>query len=229
MTTKTITTPARFGARIWREAYSRPAEEGEADQTTKEYPAEWAVYQVETGVRMAYAKSEEGAKLAAEKWNAGKMPEVISAKADSAVTLRKLLKPGDEVKTILRKVSSSSMSRRISLIVARDNEVIDITWNAARVMEDKVKQGGKYVQDAGMVVSGCGMDMGFHIVYNLGRYLFPDGFGEIGTHNHQMNQRPTSEAAAIDLVKRGYKFNGRNGDTSGWDNDGGYALKQRWL
>jgi len=201
MATKTNTTPARFEARIWREAYT--TDPGEDNGEPREVAASWAVYQISTGVRMAYAKSEEGAKLAAEKWNAGKMPEVIAAKADSAETLCKLLKPGDEVRTILRKVSASGMSRRISLVIARNNEIIDITWDAARVMEDKVKQGGKYVQDAGMVVQGCGMDMGFHIVYNLGRYLFPDGFAVEGS--------------------------GRNGDTSGHDNDGGYALKQRWM
>ena|ERR1035437_1828097 len=50
---------------------------------------------------------------------------------------------------------------------------------------------------------GCGMDMGFHLVYNLGRTLFPEGFKVEGR--------------------------GRNGDASGWDKDGGYALKQRWI
>lgn len=52
-------------------------------------------------------------------------------------------------------------------------------------------------------IGGCGMDMGFHIAYELGRVLFPEGF-------------------KVDGV-------GRNGDTSGWDNDGGYALYQRWM
>ena len=52
-------------------------------------------------------------------------------------------------------------------------------------------------------VGGCGMDMGFESVYVLGRYLFPEGFKVEGT--------------------------GRNGDTSGWDNDGGYALRHEWM
>ncbi len=50
----------------------------------------------------------------------------------------------------------------------------------------------------GVKVSGCGMDMTFAIVYSLGRTLYPEGFPVTGT--------------------------GRNGDTSGRDSDGGYAL-----
>lgn len=52
-------------------------------------------------------------------------------------------------------------------------------------------------------VGGCGMDMGFHAVYCLSSRLFPEGFAVEGT--------------------------GRNGDMSGWDKDGGYALRHEWL
>ena len=126
-----------------------------------------------------------------------------SAAIESAQTLRNLLKPGDTAKTILRSVSRSGMMRRISLVIARDNEVIDISWDAAQAMGEPTKQRGAWVQVAGIVMPGCGMDMGFALVYNLSRTLFPDGFEVTGY--------------------------GRNGDTSGWDNDGGYALKQAWL
>lgn len=56
----------------------------------------------------------------------------------------------------------------------------------------------------GLRVNGVGMDAGFHAVYSLSAALFPDGF----------------------VVTDKY---GRNGDTSGFDKDGGYALKHRWL
>lgn len=52
-------------------------------------------------------------------------------------------------------------------------------------------------------VTGCGMDMAFWATYNAGRCLFPEGFKVDGR--------------------------GRNGDTSGWDKDGGYALKSTVL
>ena len=52
----------------------------------------------------------------------------------------------------------------------------------------------------GLVIGGCGMDMGFHVVYNLGRAMWPDG-------------TPDPHGT-------------RNGEP---DRDGGYALKHRWL
>lgn len=107
------------------------------------------------------------------------------------------------MKTLLRSVSRSGMMRRISCIIAQDGEVRDITWHVARATGEPVKQRGAYVQDAGIVVNGCGMDMGFSLVYDLSRTLFPDGFSVEGR--------------------------GRSGDVSGHESDGGYALKQIWL
>jgi len=209
-------TPAvRFEARKWQDAYK-----GTDFDDKPESPERWAVYAVDSGVRMAYSKSKEAAKTTAEKWNSGKVPEKIANKAESAADLRKLLKPGDVVKTILRNVSRSGMSRRISMVIARGDEVEDITWDAARVMEDSVKQGGKYVQDAGMVVGGCGMDMGFHIVYSLSRILFPDGFMCCGKGDeHYKGRCPSNDHSNGDRNYRPHKHTG----------DGGYALRQQWL
>lgn len=149
---------------------------------------------------------------------------------ESIETLRKLLSPGDKVYTILRHVSRSGMQRRISLIFAHaQGEIEDITWEAARALGDPVKQGSRYVQDGGMVVNGCGMDMGFHVVYQLSGVLFPNGFGVVGTTKTGLKITPASKKAAADAVKLGTKFYGRNCDKSGWDTDGGYALKQEWL
>lgn len=111
--------------------------------------------------------------------------------------LRKMVNPGDVIYCILRSVSSSGMSRTLSLYVIRDNELRSITSYAADVLQWGTNDKGH------IKVSGCGMDMGFHTVYTLSRYLFKDGFKVEGR--------------------------GRNGDTSGWDNDGGYALKHEWI
>jgi hypothetical protein len=79
------------------------------------------------------------------------------------------LKPGTKVYTILRHVSSSGMSRNISLVIANGDEVIDITYYAAHALEDKLieSKGHRAIR-----VNGCGMDMGFHLVYNLSSVLF---------------------------------------------------------
>lgn len=123
-------------------------------------------------------------------------------RAEAMARLREWLAPGDTVWCVLRHVSRSGMLRVIDFKVARkDGEACDfahIGYNVALAL------GMRYDRKAeGVRVSGCGMDMGFHVVYNIGRALFPDGFKVEGR--------------------------GRNGDTSGHDNDGGYALKHRWL
>jgi hypothetical protein len=73
------------------------------------------------------------------------------------------------VYTVLRSVSSSGMTRHISLKVAQGDDIYDITYLAAQAMGDKLhdKQGYNTIK-----VNGCGMDMGFHLVYSLASVLF---------------------------------------------------------
>jgi len=103
------------------------------------------------------------------------------------------LEPRDTVYTLLRHVSRSGMSRRISLYIARDSEMHNLDFLAAQLV-------GRKEDGQGIACSGCGMDMGFELVYNLGRCLWPNGTPE-----------PHSR---------------RNGEL---DRDGGYALKQSWM
>jgi hypothetical protein len=89
--------------------------------------------------------------------------------------LEEYLKSGDKVYTVLRGApSSSGMTRYISLMVAGldssgNPAVFDITWHAARVLTENLveKNGHRAIK-----VSGAGMDMGFHLVYNLSSVLF---------------------------------------------------------
>lgn len=134
------------------------------------------------------------------------------------------LKPGDTVYCILRHVSRSGMSREIGLVIPRgDGVMLHPNYAAATLLGYRV---GK--RD-GIIVRGCGMDMGFHIVYTLGRVLFPDGFGIEGTAPNGDKVRPATREYAARAVAAGYVFRGRNGDASGWDCDGGYALRHAWL
>lgn len=114
--------------------------------------------------------------------------------------LKKLLKPGDTVYTSLLHVSSSGMTRRIQCFVMKVNQPVCISGSVALLT------GSKHHDQGGVVVGGCGMDMGFSLVYSLSRSLFPKGFkvGRKGTR-------------------------ARNGDSTGYDTDGGYALNQRWM
>jgi hypothetical protein len=109
--------------------------------------------------------------------------------------LRELLKPGETVYTILRHVSASGMSRVIDLFIMRGNEPRRITWSVAQAL------GYAYDQKReGLGVSGCGMDMGFHVVYSLARVIF--------------NDRVIYQKKATGQVG---------------SNDAGYLLNQRWM
>lgn len=95
--------------------------------------------------------------------------------------LLELLKPGDKVFCILRHVSRSGMMRLISPVIFRAHEVeppsigvlgaIHLDNPVAAVLDWPSKGTGE-----GIKVTGCGMDMGFHLVYSLSWALFKDGY-----------------------------------------------------
>lgn len=143
--------------------------------------------------------------------------------AQTKEKLRKVFPVGALVQTQLLHVSSSGMSRRISVLAAVDGRVVRMDHDVALAIGYSVSDNG------GMIVGGCGMDMGFHVAYSLGRALYPQGFGTTGTRADGKTTRPKDIKAARRAVKAGYAFRGRNGDMSGWDNDGGYALAHQWL
>jgi hypothetical protein len=121
--------------------------------------------------------------------------------------LHEVLAPGMTVSTITRHVSRSGMNRSISLVIVEEDEPWDISWLAARAMEDKIDQ-----NHGGIKISGGGMDMGFALVYNLGRTLYPDAFDCIG------DRCPANDHS-----------NGDRDYTPHRHSDGGYALRHRWL
>lgn len=132
------------------------------------------------------------------------MTKLQKARQTVAVNqLRAILKPGDTVTTECAHVSKSGMMRMLRLFVKDETEGLrNITTTVADALGENATDRPGFGYRV-LKVTGCGMDMGFATVYSLSRVLFPDGFAVEGR--------------------------GRNGDTSGHDNDGGYALKQRWL
>jgi hypothetical protein len=84
--------------------------------------------------------------------------------------LAKYLKPGDTVYTILRHKSDSGMYRAIELITIQDNYPCRLSRDAAVLLE------GYDQKWEACRASGAGMDMGFHLVYNLAFALFGDGY-----------------------------------------------------
>lgn len=80
----------------------------------------------------------------------------------------RFLTADDVIYTIVMKVSSSGMSRRIKFFAIRDNEPVYLTWAVGVLLEAPVN-------DDGVLVQGCGMDMGWHSVYRLSGILCESG------------------------------------------------------
>ena len=102
-----------------------------------------------------------------------KLTKIQQTTRDEAkARLLEVVKPGDTVRCILRHVSVSGMSRVIDLIIiSSTGEVSHIGYNAAEALGwgyDRKREGVR--------VAGCGMDMGFHLVYSLAYVLFNDGY-----------------------------------------------------
>ena len=90
---------------------------------------------------------------------------------DAVRELREILKPGDTVYTNLKHVSRSGMSRVIMPFIIRDNSPRYLGWTVSKAIDERYNR-----EKEGIVMGGCGMDMGFELVYRLSRVLFPDGF-----------------------------------------------------
>ena len=131
-------------------------------------------------------------------------------RTEAADRLREWIAPGDTLYTILRHRSSSGMLRVIDIYklpTEVDGRPLAIGWNAAIAMDDR------YDRDRnGIRVGGAGMDMGFHLVYNLGATLWPAGY-----------ECPGDRCQSNDHT------NGDRDYTPHHHDDGGYALRHSWL
>ncbi len=111
------------------------------------------------------------------------------------------------VHTVLRHVSQSGMMRHIDVIYIKDNKPTNLNLYIEKLGLYKRKKDGWSLR-----VSGCGMDMGFSVVYNLSSVLFKDNFFCIGKN-----------------CKSNDHINGDKNYKPHKHSDGGYLLKQEWL
>lgn len=120
--------------------------------------------------------------------------------------------PGTKVYTMLRHVSKSGMYRCISLFVIRDGEPVCIDYWASRLLE------GYDDRHRGCRASGCGMDMGFHLVHNLGYTLYPDGYDCTGRADDYSHYCPSNDHS-----------NGDRDYSPHHHSSGGYAFRHTWM
>ncbi len=123
-------------------------------------------------------------------------------KAQQIKDLRKLLKRcNNKVFGIVKSVSSSGMSRNIDFYafecVKGEVKKHWLSYRIAGLLDYSFNDNKESVK-----VSGCGMDMIFSVVYNLGSCLYPKGDGKTIT--------------------------GRNGSKEA-ETDGGYLLTSEYL
>ena len=119
------------------------------------------------------------------------------------------IQPGDTVHTILRHVSRSGMMRVISLIyIDKNGATRNISGLAAKAMDMTLDR-----DRFGIKIGGCGMDMGFDLVYSLARTLFAGG--------HECSGQETCLSNDHSNGDRNYEPHHHK--------DSGYALKHKWL
>ncbi len=136
------------------------------------------------------------------------MTNAQKAERDEAIEfLRARIVPGDRLYTTMTHVSSSGMSRSIKVILIRDNDSMDISGFAGRALGWRCDD-----RRGGVKVSGCGMDMGFHIVYSLSSVLFPNG------HTCTGKGCPSNDHNNGD---RNYRRHNHQ--------SGGYAIRHSWM
>lgn len=131
---------------------------------------------------------------------------------EALAELRKIVKPGDEIRCILRHRSSSGMQRSISFLkIDGRGRVFDLDGMIARAFDYKLD-----LQRDGIKIGGAGMDMGFEVVYHVSNALYGHGTrgyacrGDRCPSNSHVNDRNAPRGRGV-----------RHTD--------GYAVSSRWL
>lgn len=89
----------------------------------------------------------------------------------AAQVLGNALHRGQKIYTILRHGSASGTMREISPVIGvQDGTIANLTYYVAVVMGAPIGKHG------GIKIPGGGMDMGFHLVHELGLAMFGDGY-----------------------------------------------------
>lgn len=110
------------------------------------------------------------------------MTKAAVKERDEAIErLREWIKPGDTVYTILDHVSSSGMSRAIRVVLptihgsngSTSVDFVHPNWAVGKALGLRHWKRNGREQDA-LTIGGCGMDMGYHLVYSLSHTIYPE-------------------------------------------------------
>jgi hypothetical protein len=172
-------------------------------------------------------------------------------------SLREVFPPGATAYTVLRHVSASGMTRRISVVGMTPDGPWDVSPRVAALLDRRWDR-----DSGGIKVEGTGMDMGFEVVYSMSRRLYPEGFECIGDgrelcatcggsgkratartangrelERHERSGTPCDACGGDGWTGRYVGLRCPSNDHSNGDRDysphhhgsGGYAVSHRWL
>ena len=146
------------------------------------------------------------------------------AKNEARANLRKWIKPGDTVHTLLEHVSRSGMSRTIRVVLLKDGEALHPNYAVSTLLGYPCAKRGN-----GFNVGGCGMDMGFHVVHSLGYALFGEEASKGTGKEANALRRAIGKHTKFYLTQGGAKMPDWRKPDPRWFGATGYAIKHRWL
>lgn len=126
-------------------------------------------------------------------------------RAESVQRLRELLPPGSKVLTVLRHVSASGMQREIDFYHARPGSDdghggVDFWYLTTLIGRALGYRMGK----RGLIVGGCGMDVGYHVVNSLSYALH--GMADVGAEAQEAGKAGRSFAPTATEYRSGYSL-----------------------
>jgi hypothetical protein len=94
-----------------------------------------------------------------------KQQQKQAEQADAIATLKNCgIADGATLYTCLKSASTSGMSRRVGVYAVIDGRIVSLTYHVSKAL-------GLPLNDNGVLIKGCGMDMGFWLSQQLSTVL----------------------------------------------------------
>tara|TARA_R110002020_G_scaffold470129_1_gene695662 strand:+ start:776 stop:1078 length:303 start_codon:yes stop_codon:yes gene_type:complete len=84
--------------------------------------------------------------------------------------LKDLFPKGSTAYTTVVHVAQSGMSRHIKVFAISGERIQNISYHVSKLLD------WRFTNKEAVFVGGCGMDMGFHLIYTLSSKLYDDGY-----------------------------------------------------
>ena len=96
--------------------------------------------------------------------------EYKSDKERAEELLKEWFPKGSTAHTTVVHVARSGMSRHIKVFAISGERIQNVSYYVSKLLD------WRYTDKEAVFVGGCGMDMGFDLIYTLSRVLYDDGY-----------------------------------------------------